>query len=454
MNVRGALGRLRPRRRSSGLEVAGGAEEVEDTAAAKRPGTALEEQRNTPRADRFRFTDLVLEATSDIGSRPGRLIMTVLGTVLGVGALVATVGFAQTAAGQIARQFDAASATHLSIAPTEAEGRSGQSVAAGSLPWDAPDRLSTLAGVESATLLSKVTLSDPVITAVPINDPSAAASAPPALYAASGGVIDTLGGTVVSGRAFDTGHDSRSDRVAMLGPRAAERLGINGVDTQPSIFISGLAYSVVGIFDDLDRRGELLDAIVIPSGAARADFGLVAPGEAIAQIAVGAGPQLSEQAPLALAPDAVDTLEVSAPRGRSDLAAGVQSDLNVVFVILGVIVLLAGGLGIANVTTLSVMERTGEIGLRRALGSTGRQIARQFVVESVVIGLLGGLIGAALGVFAVLAVSLVQQWVPVLDPLIALAGTALGALIGLAAGGIPARRAARIEPVVALRGNA
>ncbi|WP_083990385.1 ABC transporter permease [Microbacterium arborescens] len=416
--------------------------------------TAVAEARQVPRADRFGFGDLVLEATTDIGSRPGRLVMTVMGTVLGIGALVATVGFAQTAAGQIARQFDAAAATHLSIGPAEAQARGGQRVATASLPWDAPARLERLAGVESAAVLAPVTLRENSITAVPINDPSIAASAPPALFAASGEILDTLGGHIVTGRSFDEGHDMRGDRVAMLGSRAAERLAINRVDTQPSVFIGGVAYAVVGIFDELDRRAEVVDAVVIPTGAARQDFQLASPGDAIARIVVGTGPQLREQAPLALAPDAVDTLEVSAPQGRSDLARDVQGDVNVVFLILGIIVLLAGGLGIANVTTLSVLERTGEIGLRRALGSTGRQIAGQFVVESIVIGLLGGLIGSALGVFAVLGVSIAQQWSPVLDPWVALGGTVLGAIIGLAAGGIPARRASRIEPVVALRGNA
>ncbi len=418
----------------------------------RRTATAPTEATDVPRADRFRFSDLLTEATTDIGSRPGRLVMTLAGTVLGIAALVATVGFSQTASGQIARQFDAAAATQIVASPATAEGRGGASVATARLPWDAVERVERLAGVEAASLLTKVERDAGTITAVAVNDPSAPAVVAPALYASSAELLDTVGGRIVTGRSFDVGHDVRGDRVALVGARAAEALGINRVDTQPSIFVDGLAYAVVGIFADVERTGELLDAVVIPTGAARADFGITAAGDVRAKIAIGAGPQLREQVPLALSPDAPDTIEVGAPAGRSDLATGVQSDLGTVFVLLGVIVLLAGGLGIANVTMLSVMERVGEIGLRRALGATRRQIAGQFIVESVVIGLLGGLIGASVGVFGVVIVSVVQQWTPVLDPLVAVGGALLGAVVGLVAGGIPARRAARIEPVVALRG--
>lgn len=404
------------------------------------------------RADRFGFTDLLTEATTDIGSRPVRLVLTVAGTVLGIGALVATVGLAQTAAGQIGQQFDATAATHLAVTPAEAEDRDGV-VTIGTLPWDAADRLVTLAGVRSAAALGELNDSGSVITAVPVNDPSAPAAAPPPLVAGSPELIATLRGRIVSGRAFDTGHDQRADRVAMLGARAAEQLGIERVDTQPSIFIDGITYAVIGIFADVDYRGELLQSVVIPMGTAREDFSLSSPQEAFAEVQVGAGPQLEEQAPLVLAPAAPDTMEVSAPQGSSTLRENIQSDLNLVFVVLSIVVLLAGGLGIANVTTLSVMERIGEVGLRRALGATRRQIAGQFFLESVIIGLLGGLIGAAAGVLGTIAVSVAQGWVPILDPLVALGGVVVGALVGFVAGSIPARRASRIEPIAALRAS-
>lgn len=408
--------------------------------------------RTVDAADRFRFSDLVGEATADIGARPGRLLMTLAGTVLGIAALVATIGFAQTAASQIAAQFDAAAATRLTVTPATAQARGGTEVATASLPWDTVGRMERLAGVRAAALIGEVDLEGRTLTSVPVNDPSAAAAAPPRLFAASADILDTVGAETVTGRPFDAGHDARADRVALLGERAAERLGINRIDTQPSIFIDGLAYAVIGIYGTPDTRGELTDAVIIPTGAARNDLSAAAPGEAQARIDVGAGPQLREQIALALAPDAPDTMDVAAPSGRSDLGAQVQADVNVVFVILSVVVLLAGGLGIANVTMLSVMERVGEIGLRRALGATRRQIAGQFMVESIVIGFLGGLIGASIGVLAVVAVSLAQQWTPVLDPLVAVGGAMLGALVGLGAGGVPALRASRIEPVAALRG--
>ena len=92
-----------------------------------------------------------------------------------------------------------------------------------------------------------------------------------------------------------------------------------------------------------------------------------------------------------------------------------QADVNTIFLALGGVALLIGGVGIANVTLLSVLERVGEIGLRRALGATRRDIGAQFMVESVVVGLLGGMLGAALGVAVVVGVSAAQEWTPILD---------------------------------------
>ena len=398
----------------------------------------------------FTLRDLVHEALEGVGSRPSRLFIMLLGTVLGIASLVATVGLAQTAAGQISKTFDKVSASRVVIEPGKTDGGADRQQVTVPIPWNAVELVSELAGVEESALYSEVS-PEPSVLAVQVTDPSQAPTAPPTVVATSAGLLDVVDAHIQTGRFFDAGHAQRADRVAVLGANAAEKLGVNRITGTPAIYIGDRPYSVIGIIDQTSARESLLDSVIVPVETAREDLGLSGVDSLDIRIAVGAGPVVSRQAPIALSPNSSDGYKVRAPSTASDLEGQVQADVNVLFISIGLVALLAGGVGITNVNLLSVSERRGEIGLRRALGAKTNQIAGQFMLESLTTGILGGLIGVSFGLFILLGVSIARHWTPVISPWVAPVGVIIGALVGLIAGTYPAIKAARVEPVDALR---
>ncbi len=391
--------------------------------------------------------DLLDEAIAGLFARPGRMMLTMLGIVIGLTALVATLGLSRTANNRIIGRFDELAATEIFVTTKPAPDGANPEA----LPWDAPTRLRRLNGVVAAGTLSPVDVGDTLVSASLVQDPQSQTDFKLAVQAASPGLFEAVRADLETGRLPDLGHSNRADRVAVLGPGAALRLGIVGVEQLPAIAIGDHLYLVIGILHDVARQPDLLGSIIIPEGTARHDFGLSSPQLVVVETQVGAAKLIAQQAPLALRPDDPTVLKIASPPEPQRVREAVQSDLNVMFLLLSGLSLIVGAIGIANITLVSVMERTGEIGLRRSIGATRGHIAAQFLLESTSIGVVGGILGASFGILTVVAVSAYQVWTPVLDPSAPFVAPLIGGVIGLVSGTYPALRAAHLEPVEAFR---
>lgn len=416
-------------------------------------GTLGGEEQSEEGRSRMTLRDLADESLAGVFARPARTALTVLGTVIGIASLVATLGISRTAGNQIVERFSELAATQVTVQSRQSPG-GGQSSAprgsAGVLPWNVEDRLDDLNGVVASGAIADIANPGGVRTA-PFIDPATRAARAIPVFAASPGLLEAVRGHIAVGRWFDFGHVQRRDRVVVLGADVAADLGISRIETMPSVFIGDDLFTVIGIIDEAPRDRGLVGGLIIPSSVAADRFDVARPDRVIIETELGAASLIALQAPVALNPNAPESLSVGAPRDTSRTQNAVEADVNELFLLLGLVSLLVGAIGIANVTLVTVMERTGEIGLRRALGATRRHIAAQFLTESMTLGLVGGILGASVGIVLVVVVAASRHWTPVLDVWLPLAAPVLGAAVGLVAGLYPSIRAARMEPVDALR---
>ncbi len=280
------------------------------------------------------------------------------------------------------------------------------------------------------------------------------------LLAASPGAVAAMALSMVAGSPLTTYENDTAQHVAMIDTTTASTLGISParLASHPAVFVNGIAYTVVGVYAAAQRVVTDESAMLIPENTALADYGNPQPGignqdEAQMVIAtrIGAAQAVAKQIAAAELPADPSRLVVTSPPNPQNLQSQVSGDLAGLFLILALISLLIGAVGIANTTLVAVLERTEEIGLRRAVGARPRHIAVQFLAESTALGTLGGLIGTCIGVSVVVFFATAKDWTTILNPLYTLPAPLIGSVVGLLAGAYPALRAARTSPLAALR---
>ncbi|MEU7582270.1 ABC transporter permease [Streptomyces sp. NPDC041068] len=393
--------------------------------------------------------DLSAEALAGVVQRPGRSTLTALGTVLGVGTLVTVLGLTATASSQIDARFNRLTATEVTVKDT---GGTDSDTVANAFPADADSRIERLNGSRHAGVYWTVGLGrNNLVGASP--DPGAERERATTV-AASPGVLRAAGAQMRHGRVLDRFHERRHERVAVIGSALASRLGITTLRGNPAVFIDDAPFTVIGIVEDVDRKPDLLMSVVVPRSTAEAIWGEPEPGERARMLIstrLGAAQQLATQAATALDPAHPERFTAVPPPDPRTLRTTVTGDLEQLFLLLAGVCLVIGAVGIANTTLVAVMERTGEIGLRRALGARRHHITLQFLTESGFLGALGGVAGTAAGTVAVVAVAYVREWTPVIHPAVLVAAPVTGLVTGLLAGLYPAWRASRVPPAEALR---
>lgn len=400
--------------------------------------------RGPTRRVRVRWRDIGGEAAAAVVQRPVRTLLTALGTILGVGAFVATNGLADTARAQVSSRFDALKATEVRVQDATPDGSNP-------FPADVADRLERLNGVNRAGLFYMVPDDGSLRVRTSPTLVGAGRALVPVVAAQPSAVLAALPELSV-GRLYDDFHEARGERVALVGRAAASQLGITRVDNQPVVFIGDIAYTVVGVLDEVQRLPDLLLSVVIPVAAAERDFRIDgATFQVLIDTAAGAAQLAGHQAPLALRPDHPERLQSLVPPDPRRLRRQVSDDVTGLFLALSALALLIGVVAIANATLLSVVERRNEIGLRRALGARKAHIRRQITTEAAIIGLLAGVIGTSLGLLGVAITSTARDWTMTINPSTILAAPFIGLLAGAVAGLLPAIKASRTPPAETLR---
>ncbi|HWJ64898.1 MAG TPA: ABC transporter permease [Acidimicrobiales bacterium] len=408
----------------------------------------------------MQWRDTVRTATEAVRTHRLRSALTMLGILIGITAVILTVGLGNGAKAEVRDQINELGTNLLVVSPGSSTDSSGVRGGFGS---------SSTLTVEDAEAIA-----DPK-AAPDVQAVAATATTSVSLTNGDTNWTTTLTGTtpswaevrsreVTSGRFIDEDDEAEAANVVVLGPDTASELFTTGNPVGQYVTYNGSKLKVIGVLEELSSSEETSnnDLAVVPFstyserlvGGSSRDSVTSIYVKATSEDTLSAAYQETNALLLNLhGITSADDADFSIATQESILTAATSVDKTMTVMLGGIAVisLLVGGIGVMNIMLVSVTERIREIGLRKALGARPRSIRRQFLVEASVLGLAGGVLGVLLGVVGAVVLPHVTDTRVILSLSASLAAIAMAIGIGVVFGVYPASRAARLAPIDALR---
>ena len=390
--------------------------------------------------NKLRTRDLFFVAVYGVKARKGRAALTSIGIGIGIAAIVAVSGIAASGSADLLSTLESLGTNLVKASP-----QAGFFGTQEELPEGVIGMVERIGPVEEVT---STTQTDLLVRRS--NFISEFEGGGISTIVTSSELLNVIGGKLSEGR-FIT--DGLSDLpVTVLGSVTAKRLGITNLSKPTKILIDDEWFGVIGIVEELKIHPDLDRSVFIGYGAAKILFDI---NEEPTTIYLRANPTFIEDVVEVIAPsmnpENPDQVEVSRPSDALEAQQAVEASFTNLLLGLGSVALLVGGVAIANVMVMSVLERRMEIGVRRSIGATRREIRYQFLLESIVLSGIGGLVGVMLGSLITLAYTNYTNIVFSIPVWQILGAVVLALLIGAISGVYPAIKASKIQPAEAVR---
>jgi putative ABC transport system permease protein len=397
---------------------------------------------SAPAPARLRPADLAGLASVGLRTRKLRAALSALGIAIGVAAIVAVLGLARSSQALLINEIDALGTNLLTV--TNGQDLTGRTA---ELPDAAPGMIGQLPGVTGVQYTGTVSgagaYRSPLIPPIDTNALTVAA--------ASLGLPAVAGTSVAQGSYLNAA--TAGEPVAVLGAEAAQLMGVDRIWPGERIYVGGRWFYLVGMLNPATLAPQIDTSVLIGFPAAERYLGLDGhPSEIyVRTVNTSAATTAVDNLLGAQAnPENPDGVVVSQPSAALTAQADAAGAFDTLFLGLGMVALLVGAVGVANIMIISVLERRQEIGLRRALGATKGQIRTQFLAEAILLALAGAAAGDIAGAVATASYAYAKGWPIVIPPEAWAGGLGAALLIGALAGLLPALRAARLSPTQAL----